>query len=172
MVTVLLCACALLGLHTPAALASCATDSPGPSPHAFVGTVVATSEGGRIAEVVQDDGVTVTVEGTEAAGWLSDSYSSIDRRYALGGRYEFHPVNDESPFSDNACTATHQLSGPPLTSTATQSGGGVLPAWLPVDEQAGPLGYLIFFGPIAVAAMLMIVAMRSAARKRRTPSTS
>ncbi len=116
--------------------------------------------------------MTVTVEGTEAAGWLSDSYSSIDRRYALGGRYEFHPVNDESPFSDNACTATHQLSGPPLTSTATQSGGGVLPAWLPVDEQAGPLGYLIFFGPIAVAAMLMIVAMRSAARKRRTPSTS
>lgn len=96
---------------TPAA-ASCATDSPEPSPNAFLGSVVGTSEGRRVAEVVTDEGEMVTVQGTEDTTCFSDFYSSVDRRYSLGGWYEFYPLNDDSPYSDNACTATRQVSGP------------------------------------------------------------
>ena len=96
---------------TPAA-ASCATDSPEPSPNAFLETVVGTSEGGRVAEVITDEGETVTVQGKADTAWSSHSYSSVDRRYSLGGRYEFHPPNDDSPYSDNACIDTRQVSGP------------------------------------------------------------
>ena len=137
---------ALLGA-TPAA-ASCATDAPAPSQAAFVGTVIATSEGGRVAEVVTDEGSTATVRGTQDASGFGSSHSSVDRRYALGGRYEFHPLNAASPYSDNACTATRQISGPPLSAfPEPRLTGGTLPAWLPVDEQAGAVGYVIFFAP-------------------------
>lgn len=164
--TALLCAVTLSALGAAPAAASCATDSPDPSPYAFVGTVIATSEGGRVAEVVTDEGGTVSVEGTEDTSWFSNAHSSTDRRYALGGRYEFHPLDDESPYSDNSCTATRQLSGPPLSVVPAQAGEGVLPAWLPVDEQAGPLGYLIFFGPIAVGALVLFAMLRGVARRR------
>jgi len=167
----LLCAWTLGVLGAAPADASCATDSPDPSPNAFVGTVIATSEEDRVAEVVTDDGTTVTVEGTEYTSWWSNSHSSVDRRYALGGRYEFHPLNVESPYSDNSCTATRQLSGPPLSVIPAHPGEGVLPAWLPVDEQAGPLGYLIFFGPIAVGAIVLFAMLRGLVRRRSTASS-
>jgi len=124
-----------------------------------------------VAEVVTDDGTTVTVEGTEYTSWWSNSRSSVDRRYALGGRYEFHPLNEKSTYSDNSCTATRQLSGPSLSVISAQAGEGVLPTWLPVDEQAGPLGYLIFFGPIAVGAIVLIAMLRGRVRRRRTAPT-
>ena len=167
----LLCAWTLGVLGAAPADASCATDSPDPSPNAFVGTVIATSEEDRVAEVVTDDGTTVTVEGTEYTSWWSNSHSSVDRRYALGGRYEFHPLNAESPYSDNSCTATRQLSGPPLSVIPAHPGEGVLPAWLPVDEQAGPPGYLIFFGPIAVGAIVLFAMLRGLVRRRSTASS-
>ena len=156
-------------LGTAPAAASCATDSPAPSPNAFVGTVIATSEAGRVAEVVLDDGATVIVEGTEDTSWFSSSRSSVDRRYALGGRYEFHPVNDASPYADNSCTATRQISGPPLSAFPDEPlDEQRLPGWLPVDEQAGPLGYLLFFSPVAVAVLVVLVVARRVARRRRT----
>ena len=167
----LLCAWTLAFLSAAPAAASCVTDSPDPSPNAFLGTVIATSEEDRVAEVVTDDGTTVTVEGTEYTSWWSNSRSSVDRRYALGGRYEFHPLNEKSPYSDNSCTATRQLSGPSLSVISAQAGEGVLPTWLPVDEQAGPLGYLIFFGPIAVGAIVLIAMLRGRVRRRRTAPT-
>ncbi len=170
----MLCAGTLGVLGAVPATASCATDSPEPSPDAFLGTVIGTSAGGRVAEVVTDDGATVTVQGTEATSWFSNSYSSVDRRYALGGRYEFHPTNDHSPYSDNACTATRQVSGPPLSAfPEPEAREGVLPDWLPVDEQAGPLGYMVFFGPIAVGALALSTVLRRVQRGRRTaPSAS
>jgi hypothetical protein len=157
----LLIALAFGALAVPPAAASCATGSPEASPYAFVGTVIATGEGGRVAEVVTDEGEKVTVQGTEDTSWLSDSYTSVDRRYALGARYEFHPLNDESPYSDNACTATRKLSGPALSAfPETRAGGGVLPDWLPVDEQAGPIGYLHFFGPLTLGALALFALLR------------
>lgn len=135
--------------------------------------MIGTSEGGRVAEVVTDEGATVTVQGTEDTTWFSNSYSSVDRRYALGGRYEFHPLNDDSPYLDNACTATRQVSGPPLSAfPEPEIREGLLPEWLPVDEQAGPLGYLIFFGPIAVGAVALFALLRGLRRRRRAMSSA
>lgn len=163
----LLCAWTLGVLGAAPAAASCATDTPEPSPNAFVGTVIATSKGDRVAEVVTDAGATVTVEGTEETSWFSNAQSSTDRRYALGGRYEFHPLNHDSPYTDNSCTATRQISGPPLPGISAPLREGFLPAWLPVDEQAGPLGYLSFFGPIAVGGVTLFAVFRRFVRGRR-----
>lgn len=165
--TVLFCAWTLGVLGAAPAAASCATDSPARSPYAFVGTVIATSEGDRVAEVVTDDGVAVIVRGAQDTSGFGNTYTSVDRRYALGGRYEFHPLNNESPYSDNACTATRQLSGPPLSALPEpQAPEEVLPAWLPVDEQAGPLGYVIFFGSIVAGTLAVFAVLRGLIRRR------
>lgn len=154
------------------AAASCATDSPRPSPDAFVGTVIATSEGDRVAEVITDEGAKVIVRGTQDTSEFTNSYSSVDRRYALGGRYEFHPLNDGAPYSDNSCTATRQISGPQSSAVPEPAPEEVLPAWLPVDEQAGPLGYLLLFGPIAVGSMVMFAMLRGLVRRRAASGAS
>jgi hypothetical protein len=105
--------------------------------------------------VITDSGRQVKVVGTPDGSWFSRSFSSTDRRYALGGRYEFHPINANSPYQDNSCTATQQLAGPRLR--LLQAPPDFLPPWLPVDEQAGPVGYLMFFGPVAAAMAFLIV---------------
>lgn len=132
----------------PTAIASCAGPAP-ESPHAFRGTVIDTSEEDRIATVITDEGTRVTVLGTQDTSWFSESFSSTDRRYALGGRYEFHPTNATAPYRDNSCTATHKLAGPDVQ--PLESSREFLPGWLPVDEQAGPVGYAMFFGPVVAA---------------------
>jgi hypothetical protein len=148
----------------PGAAASCAVQ-PTDSPHAFVGTVVDAEEEDRIATVVTDDGRTVTVMGTQDIGWLTDAVSSVDRRFAVGARYEFHPVNARSPYRDNACTATTRLAGPRLQPLQPlQPSQEYLPGWLPVDEQAGPVGYLAFLGPLVFAAAVLIAVSRRALR--------
>jgi hypothetical protein len=43
-----------------------------------------------------------------------------------------------------------------------------LPAWLPIDEQAGFVGYLLFFGPVAAATALLIFVGRKAVRRFAT----
>ncbi len=147
----------------PAASASCG-GPPTESPHAFVGTVIDTREEDRIATVVRDEGRRVTVLGTSDDSWFAESSSSVDRRYALGGRYEFHPTNAADPYRDNACTATHKIAGPepqPLEPTRE-----ILPGWLPVDEQAGPVGYVLFFGPVVAAALGLALLARFAWRRR------
>jgi hypothetical protein len=133
-----------------AANASCA-GPPAESPHAFVGTVIETRGEDRIATVITDEGRRVTVLGTTDDSWFVESSSSVDRRYALGGRYEFHPTNASDPYRDNACTATHKIAGPgpqPLEPSRE-----ILPGWLPVDEQAGPVGYVLFFGLVVAGAL-------------------
>ncbi len=146
----------------PAANASCAR-APAESPHAFVGTVINTREEDRIATVVTDEGRRVTVLGTSGDSWFGESISSVDRRYALGARYEFHPTNASDPYRDNACTATHKMAGPglqPLEPTRE-----ILPGWLPVDEQAGPVGYVLFLGPVAAAALGLALLARFTSRR-------
>jgi hypothetical protein len=134
----------------PAANASCA-EPPTESPHAFVGTVIDTREEDRIATVITDEGRRVIVLGTSDDSWFVESSSSVDQRYALGGRYEFHPTNASDPYRDNACTATHKISGPGLRPLEPSS--EFLPGWLPIDEQAGPGGYVLFFGTSVAAAL-------------------
>ena len=87
--------------------ASCAA-SPAPSPHRFTGVVIATRSHDRIATVRTDAGATVVVRGTSARD--DDGYTSVDRTYEQGARYEFHPDNATSPFMDSACSATHLIA--------------------------------------------------------------
>lgn len=82
----------------------------------------------------------------------------------VGGRYEFHPTSAESPYRDNACTATKQLAGPTLP--PSQPARQLLPGWLPIDEPAGPLGYVIFLGFGAVGIVLLLAAARRVLGKR------
>ena len=147
----------------PAAYASCATEAK-VSPYAFIGTVISTKKKDRVATVITDNGQRVTVRGTESG--FPESFGSTDRRYALGGRYEFHPINAESPYRDNTCTATRQLAGPRLR--PLEPAKEFLPGWLPVDEQAGLVGYLLFFGPIAAGVALLIVVGRKILKRRFT----
>jgi len=148
----------------PAAYASCATEATA-SPYAFIGTVISTAKKDHVATVIIDNGRRVTVLGTEGGDWFS-GFSSTDRRYALGGRYEFHPINAESPYVDNICTATHQLTGPGLQPLEPVQ--EFLPSWLPADEQAGLVGYLLFFGPVAAGIVLLVVVGRKAHRRFTT----
>ena len=76
-----------------------------------------------------------------------------------GGRQ----VKVVAAYRDNRCTATQQLAGPslrPLESTKE-----FLPDWLPVDEQAGFVGYLMFFGSLAAALGLSVIVGRKIIRR-------
>lgn len=144
-------AAVLLVAWPVAAQASCA-GPPEDSPHAFIGTVLSVENEGRVANVVLDDGSRAVVHGSPSLG--QHTRSSVDRLFAPGGRYEFHPINDASPFQDNACTATRQLAGP--TPEPPEPAREWLPGWLPVDEQAGPVGYGLVAG-MAVALLVPLV---------------
>lgn len=144
------------------AQASCA-EAPADSPFAFTGTVVAVADRDRVATVRLDDGSEVVVHGGPDLG--GSSGTSLDRRYVLDGRYEFHPRNASSPYADDACTATRQLAGP--TADPVEPARDRLPGWLPVDEQAGPLGYAVVGLGVAVTVALLGFLAVTAARRRR-----
>ncbi|GAA4979155.1 hypothetical protein WHI96_03885 [Pseudonocardia tropica] len=107
----------------PAATASCVPD-PRRSEDAFTGTVASTSTDGRVAQVRTDDGRDVQVVGSPTP--RPNTATSVDRSYATGTRYEFHPLNPASPYEDDLCTATHEVAaafaappGPPATTVST-----------------------------------------------------
>jgi hypothetical protein len=54
------------------------------SPYAFIGTVISTEKDDRIATVITDGGRQVIVLGTPDTSWFSKSFSSADRRFAVG----------------------------------------------------------------------------------------
>ena len=112
---------------TPAAASCVAT--PHVSPYRFIGTVIRVENAGRTATVRTDDGRTVTVHGSGAKE--PNAATSVDRAYETGVRYEFHPINDSSPYQDNACTATHPIataSGAGAPGAATDNNGATVPA--------------------------------------------
>lgn len=160
--TVFLVLAATLALAGPAQ-ASCA-GPPTDSPYAFTGSVVEVEKDGRLAHVVLDDGSRVVVHGSPELG--DRTVTSVDRRFAAGARYEFHPFNDTNPFQDNACSATRRLAGPTPGSVAASKDR--LPGWLPVDEQAGPIGYAAFGGVLVglVATAVWARALTGARRRR------
>jgi hypothetical protein len=107
----------------PEASASCAAP-PSVSPWVFTGTVVSTERDGRVAAVQTDDGHRVEVVGTTSTS--TNGFTSVDRAYEVGARYEFHPANSTSPFQDNICTRTHVIS--PATAATTPGTANTRPA--------------------------------------------
>jgi len=132
----------LLVAATPA-FADC-IPTPQVSAHRFTGTVVKVENEGRTATVRTDDGRTVIVRGSPVDG--PNAASSVDRTYTVGLRYEFHPTNDASPYSDSICTATH-LVGPPVDASSPSATppaarrGAALARWW-----RGGLGLLLVVG--------------------------
>jgi hypothetical protein len=145
----------LLMLGMPgAAHASCAGPA-SDSPYAFTGTVLSVDADGRLAHVVGDDGTRVDAQGgPELRHGVA---TSVDRHFTEGARYEFHPLNGSSPFQDDACTATQQLSWP--TSA-------------PVDEQAGASGYAVVVAGLLVLAALAFMSRRSSGGRAKSRLSS
>jgi hypothetical protein len=67
-----------------------------------------TEHDGRVAAVQTDDGHRVEVVGTSS----TSRFTSTDRAYEIGARYEFHPTNSTSPYRNNICTRTHPVRPP------------------------------------------------------------
>jgi hypothetical protein len=97
----------------PEASASCTEPPAAVSPWVFTGTVVSTERDGRVAAVQTEDGRRVEVVGTASTG----GFTSVDRAFEIGARYEFHPANSISPFQDDICSRTHLVSPPPAATT-------------------------------------------------------
>lgn len=135
------------------ASASCALP-PQPSPHAFVGRVLATELEGRVATVLTSDGEHVQVVGTP----YPDSVTSVDREYVVGATYEFHPQDAETdPYEDNACTATQRLRGDDIPASLR---GGVTGADVtaePVSQSNDTTAAGAVVGGVAVAGVASVV---------------
>jgi len=89
----LLAAADVVGLAGPASASR--AGSPSPSSYTFTCVVMKTTNGGRVAAVRTDDGRAVTMVGTPDEG---SAATSVDRRYVVGTRQEFHPLDSESPY--------------------------------------------------------------------------
>lgn len=130
------------------------------SQHAFTGLVTATTNNGRVATVHTDAGLTVTVIGTPAEG---SAATTVDRQYVVGTRYEFHPLNDASPYQDNVCTATREVAGGSSSPSAGVSGHAAATGpdqpfrRLPIAAMTGAVAALLLAG-------LLFRARRAAAR--------
>lgn len=154
-VAVVLGGCLLGPAMLPASAAVCgsATASPGAtsaasptptastSPYAFQGSVVALGNGGLDATVVRKDGVVVQVHG--GTGRLG-AIGPDDRIFVVGAVYQFEPLNDASPYQDNACTATKVIWSPTV---------GVFPT---TDPDQPWLGYsALDFAVVGLAALML-----------------
>jgi hypothetical protein len=117
---------ALLLAGATGAQASCAR-SPSVSAHVFVGTVTSLANNGRTAQVRTADGHLVQVDGSPEH--TAGSATSVDRTYAMGVTYEFHPTNGASPYQDDICTATHALASPARTVAASPAPGNNASPW-------------------------------------------
>jgi hypothetical protein len=153
LVTTVAAAAVAVFLSQGPALGSCATSEPLASPYAFTGVVISTESMGRLAVVRTDAGATVEVRGTIVTA--ENAFTSVDRSYQVGGRYEFHPTNATSPFADNECTATQLLSMSAVPSSATRSGAASMDASDGGRREAYVGGGLAMFLAGTVASLAM-----------------
>lgn len=141
------------------------------APMAFVGTVVATSNGDRIARVRVESiwngpviPTWVTVSGTPEQG---SAATSVDRTFKVGQRYLFVPFTASSPFQDNACSATQPYSSEldalrPATAQAPGPGSdGLNPS------SGSSLSLWIWPGLAGLGVLLVAVAILAGVVRRR-----
>lgn len=126
------------------------------APLVFVGTVVSTSDGDRVARVRvesiwkgPDLPAYVDVHGSPASGW--GAATSVDRRFRAGERDLFVLFSDRPPYQDNNCSATQ-----PYTAEL----GALAPddARPPAPPAAGEqIQYLVtlFWLPVVIAVLVV-----------------
>jgi hypothetical protein len=135
--------------HASCALPPSLPDEIKSSPLVFVGTVLYTSDGDRVARVRvesiwkgPDLAAYVDVHGSPLAG--SGQATSVDRTYQGGTRYLFVLYSAEQPLSDNDCSGTRPYTDD-IASLRPDSARGPAPA-TPLDEAqnlAGEHGWLL-----------------------------
>jgi hypothetical protein len=147
----------------PAAHASCIAN-PSPSPYRFLGVVVRTELGQRVAYVRTGDGRDVVVRGTTATA--ENSFTTVDRTYLTGHTYMFHPSTAASPYQDSGCSLTADLGTAP---TETTLAGPRSEAELVGDDPATSPVALWSLGAL-LGALLLVVGIVLVRRSRRTPT--
>jgi hypothetical protein len=85
--------------------------------------------------------------------------TSVDRTYEVGGRYEFHPLNDSDPYRDNDCTSTHRI---PAASPASSGPAVVAPRLVTTSGS-----WTLFAGGFVLLVVAAGVAWRLLRRTRR-----
>jgi hypothetical protein len=133
------------------------------APLVFVGTVVSTSDGDRVARVKVESiwrgptiAAVVEVHGSPVSGF--GTASSIDRRYRSGERDLFVLFSDQAPYQDNNCSGTQPYTAevaalappdarPPTPLTAGEQIQSVASQyWLPVGIALVVIAVAAFIG--------------------------
>jgi hypothetical protein len=138
------------------------------APLVFVGTVVSTSDGDRVARVKvesiwkgPDLPAYVDIHGSPVSG--QNAASSVDRHYRSGEQDLFVLFSDIPPFQDNSCSATQVYTA---EIAALVPADARLPASAATGDQianwAGRYWLPIVVAMILVAATSVIVLRRSA----------
>jgi hypothetical protein len=134
------------------------------APLVFVGTVVSTSDGDRVARVRVESiwkgpnlPAYVDIRGAYETGPFAP-YTSVDRRFRAGERDVFVLFNDRPPYRDNSCSATQPYTTeiaafapadarPPAPLTAgEQIQNLVTQFWLPAGIAVLVIGLAAFIG--------------------------
>jgi hypothetical protein len=133
----------------------------------FVGTVTSTSYAGRKATVLvetiwygPDLPAQVEVIGSPAL----NAATSVDRSFQQGARYLFVPTNNQSPFQDNACSATQPYT--PEIAAYKPEGAREVHAPATVQDTSPLRFWPWLLLPIAAAGVGLAVR----ARRRQKPS--
>jgi hypothetical protein len=158
---------AAIGLTSAQPASAPCASTPLISAYRFNGTVTHVSNRGRTATVRTDDGRTVTVRGSQVES--ENAASTVDRAYQVGIRYEFHPVNDASPFQDNACTATRPIAATDAN-TGTAASKGTSTAGLPKNTGGRSAGSTIAIGLGGVVILAAGAATWLLRRRARRPA--
>ena len=163
-VAVLLALGAFGVMGTAGAQASCAQmpslqEAVATAPLVFVGTVVSTSDGDRVARVSvesiwkgPDLPAYVDVHGSPSSG--SGTATSVDRRFRAGERDLFVLFSDLPPYQDNSCSATR----PYTTELGALAPDDARPAAPPTAGEE--LQYLVslFWLPVVIAVLVVSAA--------------
>jgi hypothetical protein len=165
-------------IDSTGAQASCAMPRPLPemlasAPLVFVGTVVSTSDGDRVARVKVESiwkgpnlPAVVEVHGSPASGW--GAATSVDRHYRAGERDLFVLYSDQQPYQDNNCSATQPYSAQVAVLAPSDVRS---PAPLTTREQVQNLvsQYWLSIAIAVVVVAIAVVAYMSVRRPRPSP---
>ena len=159
-------------MGTGGAQASCAQmpslqDAVATAPLVFVGTVVSTSDGDRVARVSvesiwkgPDLPAYVDVHGSPAAG--GGTATSVDRRFRVGERDLFVLFSDRPPYQDNSCSATQPYTAG-LDALAPDD---ARPAAPPTPSEEIQYLVTLFWLPILIAVIVSAAAYIVVRRRR------
>jgi hypothetical protein len=137
------------------------------APLVFVGTIVSTSDGDRVARVSvesiwkgPDLPAFVDVHGSPASGF--GAVTSVDRRFRAGERDLFVLFSDRAPYQDNSCSATQ----PYTQALSALTPDDARPAAPPTAGEE--LQYLVslFWLPVVIAVIISAAAFVVVRRRR------